>query len=222
MAKVITFANIKGGAGKSTVAVNVAACLCEKTCVRGRLLDLDINSRSACEWGENAKPSTFHFQPGRDILPVADAQEFEVAVADAVAHVGRLGYIFLDLPLVGGSPFLRRALDFSSLICLVAKPSGLDLEPTVEAVSAAINHAPVVVVPNMVRNTRPSRLGVARLNSLAKEQGFTVTDPIALRTAFEVLPSTGKTVLHLPPMDRARAEISAVAATIFNMVRGGM
>ena len=119
-AKIIVIATPKGGAGKTTVSINLGACLGDAL-----LIDTDP-SQSAVKWSDAAEDGS---------LPLAVMGFTGTKVADAIRKVvERFKYILVDTPpsaLSMGSP-ARSALLAADLVIVPVVPSPIDIREAVE------------------------------------------------------------------------------------------
>jgi chromosome partitioning protein len=93
--KIVAMANQKGGVGKTTTAVNLAACLAEA----GRqvlLIDLDPQSNASSALGMEAVP-------GRSLFGILTGEQGNHSLADQIqpTNCERLGIITAELDLAG-------------------------------------------------------------------------------------------------------------------------
>lgn len=137
MGRIVASGNLKGGTGKSTIAVNVACALA----ARGHavvVLDVDPQG-TASQWAR------------RGLLPVwAEAAPADMHGAArwqsrAVELARNLDLVVLDLPPVIG-PALAAALMIADLVLVPITPSAVDVGPTADAL-------------RLVRTTRETRGG---------------------------------------------------------------
>ena len=138
MGQVIALANQKGGVGKTTTAVNVAACLAEAG-ERTLVVDLDPQANATSGLGERANgSSTYDLLDGAALREIARRTRFPNL--ELVASKPDLAGAAVELASApGGEEFLRGALDDAraaySFVFLDCPPS---LGPlTVNALAAA-------------------------------------------------------------------------------------
>ena len=137
---IIGVAQHKGGVGKTTLAISVAAEL-QKRGHSVALIDADPQ-RSACRWAE----------PGKLQFPV-----YEIALNDQAVSswIRRLNEVAADYEyaIVDTAPSARAyvaSIAAAGLIIMPCTPSGLDLEATVAGLE-------------LVDEIRPSRQGLPRI-----------------------------------------------------------
>lgn len=140
MARLIASGNLKGGTGKTTIAVNLACALARRG-DRVLLLDLDPQA-TATQWAES------------EHIPVEVLAEPPVGAASGGRLQRRLtalsrtfDIVVLDLPPVS-SPILAAALLAVDLVLVPVTPSALDVGPTTATLE-------------LVRSTREARRGTA-------------------------------------------------------------
>jgi chromosome partitioning protein len=197
--KRIVVAQRKGGVGKTTIAVNLAAGLCE----RGRqvmLIDADP-LRSACQWAE----------PGGLDFPV---QQLTFAANQPVAKwVAAVRRVVSDYVVIDTSPSdeaLASSIALADVAVIPCLPSGLDLEATsrtLDIVNAVrrrrTDELHVILVPNRVdRRTLEGK----QLAEEMEQFGETVARPIGSRFVFVRAFSAGASVKDVDPLGLATLE----------------
>lgn len=124
MAKILTIANRKGGAGKTTVTTNLAVALSEK----GKTLLVDTDDQlSAFNWNEYR---TQKLQSLAILNNLADSIKL---------HFDKFDYIVIDMA-GRDSELFREALLISDILIVPTQPSILDLE-ILPYVAEKVSHA---------------------------------------------------------------------------------
>jgi chromosome partitioning protein len=215
MASIVAVANLKGGVGKSTIAVNLACGLAADRRQRVALLDADSQG-TAAHWG------------GLGALPVAvEAAPLESA-RDAGRWVQRVmaldaGMVVLDCP-----PHLSHATEaavgVADLVIIPVTPSGADLVATASAVQlirqargARKDSGPrCLLIPSRV-DTRTS--AGREIPEALRQFGEPIGPVVHQRTAFVDSFAVGQWVGEWAPGSDAHADIGALAAAVRRALR---
>lgn len=210
MGKVIALVNLKGGVGKTTLAVNLAAELAETA--RVGLHDADPQG-SASEWvGLGQMAMTLRAAPLEDPRDAAKwiSQLRQAATAS--------DFIVVDLPPVLGMAS-GAAMYLADVVIVPIAPSSLDMRSAVRALNL-LRHARAerssslpacLLVPNRVdRRTAAGREAEAALHEL----GEPVAPPVGYRSAFVDSASAGSWVGAYAPKSTAHEEIATLAAVV--------
>jgi chromosome partitioning protein len=207
--RIVAFANLKGGVGKSSLAVNVAAALSAKR--RVILADVDPQGTSLA-WAEAGA------------LPVeVIAAPLSGDVASWLAGITSLpaDIVVLDLPPMLGAA-TKAALAVCDLVAVPVSPSGADLRATQKAIEmihdarALRDGMPrALLVPSKVdRRTAAGAEIEAVLHGYGEPVGPIVAQRIAHSDAF----TAGLWIGDYAPRSAGVAEIRALSAVIARLL----
>lgn len=204
MAKIFTFAQQKGGAGKSTVAAQVAVALAQGG-RRVGLIDSDPQGSLAAWWAlratvEKAVPLTFQQTAGWRL-----AARVEALAADA------------DVVLIDTPPHIetdaKLAVRLADWVIMPLQPSPLDLwacQPTLDLAAGEGRAAALLLnrVPARAKLVEETAVAAARLPAqLLKAR-------LGNRTGFAAAMVRGLGVSEAAPRTLAAEEIAALAAEL--------
>ena len=129
--RIVAVGNLKGGTGKSTVAVNLACCLAEAQAVS--LVDADPQGTAAA-WlkdGEaNGMPRSLEVV-SRPLTAAVGSEPWQAQMCARRHHYDR---IVIDLPPQKGEAF-EAALRVADLLIVPVTPSAVDLHATAQALA---------------------------------------------------------------------------------------
>jgi chromosome partitioning protein len=213
-AVVIAVLNLKGGCGKSTIAINLA---CELAASSERVLLLDNDSQgTASHWLSHGRlPVEGQFMPlendedGERLVRAVAARNERYVVLDAPAHVGAAA---------------QAAAKIADLVLVPVTASGVDLVAT-RAVVDLIRQARVLrrsgapkclIVPSKIdRRTDAGR----KIDEQVREFGETVGPAIHQRTAFVDAFGAGQWIGDFAPQSAAHYDITALAMAVKRSLR---
>jgi chromosome partitioning protein len=208
-AKVVAVMNLKGGCGKSTIAVNLA---CELAGAGDPVLLLDNDSQgTASQWIGNGR------LPIRgERVPLENAADSERLVR-AIASAGTR-YVVLDAPAHVGAAALAtgRAADLAlipvtaSAVDLSATQTVLDLIRQVRALRRDGGPQCLIVPSKIDRRTGAGR----QIEEHLAHFGEPVSPAIHQRAAFADAFGAGKWIGDFAPQSAAHYDISALAVAV--------
>ncbi len=216
MGSVISVCNLKGGAGKSTIAVNLACAIHDLTEERCTLVDADRQGTSDA-WASQGK---LPVRVLKKVLQEAKPEErypgmlWVVQVKELAA---KSGIVVIDLP-PGLEYSLAAVTTVSDLVLVPVNPSGVDFHSTACFIKLIHKSRELrggdkprcVIVPNRI----DGRTTIAR--ELFRYEGFgeTVSPPIHMRTAFAKAFDSGQWVGNFAPGSAAHREIGTLAQLV--------
>jgi len=203
MAKVITIAQQKGGAGKTTVAAHIAVALSQKG---NRVAIVDIDPQGSLGYWHNIREQALG--EGYTGLTFATLSGWRVG-----SEVSRLrkqcDYIIIDSPPHTETE-ARTAIRSADLIVIPVQPSPTDLWATKATLELAkAEKIPVKVVMNRV--SANSRLAATIAAELPEELAEAT---LGNRVLFAAALMEGRTATEVEPTSTAAAEVKALVKEI--------
>ena len=221
MGSVIALGALKGGVGKSTLAVNVACALAGSLHVE--LIDADEQG-TAVAWSQGAETSAA-FPVEVHALPASEQTDPRAWLDAVLARRDAVDVLVLDLPpQLGG--VARAALAVADLLVVPVTASGVDLASTArvlelvrEAREARGDGRPrCLLVPSRVdRRTAAGREIEAVLHDLDEPVGPAVGQRSAHVDAF----TSRQWIGSFAPRSAAHVEIEALSAVVRRSVQRG-
>ncbi len=216
MARIVAVANLKGGCGKSTIAVNLAA---ELAGPRRRIVLVDADTQgTASRWLEQG-----------DMLLRGEPLPLESPRA-AERWITRVLGLDADVIVIDCPPHIgaatEAAVGIADLVAVPVSASGADLMATTEALELITrararrqDGGPLcLLVPSRIdRRTRPGREIEAALKGFREPVG----PAVGQRTAFVDAFSAGEAINTYAPRSKAHAEIKALAGAVARRLRHG-
>lgn len=221
--KVVSCLNLKGGSGKTTVAVNLAAVLSDRQTVR--VLDLDPQ-RSATKWAAQSMEPEANggICLRRDVRHVSGSGPAAIKAELAKAERELVGILVLDTPPELEARALVAAL-VSDLVLIPVCPSPLDLWAAEAAVSTAREARAergglpaIALVPSRtMASTVVSRELPASLHNLGEE----VAPGIGQRVALVEAAMVGETIATYAPGSPGHCEFMELGKYVIRSLRNG-
>jgi len=206
MSKIITVANKKGGAGKSTLTINLAAAAAAAQ-VPTAIIDLDPDQQAAAKWRDSRTAD-------RPIVLSAVYSRLPQAVAEADRSGAEL--ILLDTPALVES-IITAAVAVADLVLIPCRTTGQDIQyltSTIDIVAARQKRA--VVVLNSVESRLPE---TEQALALIRELGIAVAPHhLSKAVAYHRAITAGIGVTELDPTGKAAQEILNLLAWISGLL----
>jgi len=215
--QIISVINLKGGVGKTTIALNLAATLAEQG-HRVVLIDADPQ-RSATQWAQQgtAAGGTALARLPMAVHPLqadAGAPQFKTAL-EQLAHAAQATLVVIDCPPELSDPALVAAL-LADLVLVPVTPSPLDLWAAKQAVATAqearalrdgVKPLISLVPSKLLPQTILARDLPAALAALGEPVAPAITQRVALVEAIVL----GQTISTYAKTSPAAAEFAALA-----------
>ena len=203
--------NQKGGVGKTTLSVNLAACLA-RTGARVLLIDADPQG-SALDWAAARQGTSLFSVVG---FPRA-------TIHKEISQLGqRYDHIIIDGP-PRVTDLVRSAIMASDIVVIPVQPSPYDIwaaEEVVKLIAEARiykeNIKSVFVVNRKITNTA---IGRDVRDALAAYPIHVLDASVAQRVVFAEAAAQGQAIFEIDPTGPAVAEIEAVAAELMEYAK---
>jgi chromosome partitioning protein len=205
MAKVITVAQQKGGAGKTTVATHIAVALSQKG-NRVAIVDIDPQG-SMSHWHAIREENLGEGYTGVTFSTVSGWR-----VASEISRLRKVcDYIVIDSPPHTETE-ARTAIRSADLVIIPVQPSPTDLWATQATLNLAkAEKVPVKVVMNRVpANSRLAQTIAAKLPEL-------INETLGNRVLFASSLMDGRTATEMEPSSVAAQEVKALVKNILSM-----
>jgi chromosome partitioning protein len=211
MGKIIAVGNLKGGTGKSTIAVNLACGLAERECSVA-LIDADPQGTAAA-WLSDGPP------PGLDLLslPLRDAASDALWSDRIVGQRRRQDLVVIDLPPQMGECFAA-AMRVADLVIVPLTLSEVDLHATAQALAVlhrvqSVRKGPpsCLLVPSKV--DRRTSVGRQARNALVR-LGWQVGPALGQRAAHSDAFKAAKWIGAHAPGTAAHLEVNALVRAV--------
>lgn len=215
---IVTFVKQKGGVGSSTLAANLAAVFVNRG-RRVKILDCD-GQHSIAAWSMLGEGETL-LSKLVETVDVDRPSEFRSILDRAAASADVL---IVDLA-PGFNPLVFAAVKRADIAIVPCTPSGLDLEPTADALEIAHEardgRPHLALVPSRTfPRTRLGRDLPGVLAGIGEPYGATVLPGITHRVVCAESVLAGQSVLEYEPDGESAKEFVALADAIEETVRG--
>jgi chromosome partitioning protein len=206
---VLTVANLKGGAGKSTVTATIA-CAFHRAGVRTLIVDADSQGslRTWAAAGENDVPPVVGLDGrniARDLLRVGEGRELIVVdTPPRMPAEARIAMVVADLVVIPSEPGATDLWALKEMMATIEEAKGL--RPNLK----------VYVLPNRIDQTRLSDMVRGELVELGMPL---LKSKLGSRVAFREAMAAGCDVVALDPSSEASNEARALFRELSKLIK---
>lgn len=216
MPMIVSVCNLKGGAGKSTIAVNFACAIQHHTSETCALVDADRQG-TAQAWGASGRLPIKIFPMALAEAKAEDRYPGMIWMSQIKELATKYGFLVIDLP-AGLQYSLAAVTAISDIILVPVNPSGLDFHSTKQFIDLiwksrelrGTGRPDCVIVPNRI----DARTGIARDLSPYRQFGERMAQPIHVRKAFSDAFDSGQWAGSLAPESVSHREIKQLVEFI--------
>jgi len=220
----IVVANLKGGVGKSTLAVSLASALAPLA-RKVKFVDLD-SQQSASEWVQLGQMDG-HFKAIELVgQGVANTPDKDLADGLFDSWLDDCDFLIVDTPSGGTlTPTTQQAIAVTDLVLVPFEPASLAIRSTVKMwpflreAKRKNKYLEVWVFPSKVEmNTNEHRDGIAQMKDFVEQNndGFITFAPFSIskRTAYQTISTDGTGPESRRLTDVSRQEIEAIKIAV--------
>lgn len=207
MAKIITVAQQKGGAGKSTIAAHIAVGLTFQG-FKVALIDIDPQG-SLTEW-HSLREKFF----GKGYAGVNFANCSGIRVNNEISRLNSLSdYLIIDCPPHTETE-AKSAIRAADIVVIPAQPSPTDLWATTKTIEFSLSEKKLVKL--LMNRYNPNARLVKQLDLPKK---FMLKSFLGNRVGFASSMVTGRTVFETEPKSQASIEMKQVISEIVELLK---
>lgn len=204
---IISFLNQKGGVGKSTLSVSVAACLAKRG-LRVLLVDADKQGSSTA-WASVRENTPFHVvsmaRPNLSKEVTGMAENYDHVVIDGPPHAEEIA---------------RACIVAADFVAIPIEPSGMSTwasDLTVKQIQVAQSFKPDLKCGFVISRKIAKTVIGREIRTIAADIGIqTLESEIEQRVAFAESMTMGKTIFEWAPDSSACDEIEALTTEILS------
>ncbi len=207
MAKIITIAQQKGGAGKSTIAAHLAIALKQKN---NKVAIIDIDPQGSLTMWHNIREELF----GKGYTGLSFANSSGIRVGSEINNFKLLNdYIIIDCPPHTETE-AKSAIRAADIVLVPMQPSPTDLWATSKTTdfSFAENKNTKIILNRYNPNSKI-------IKSLQIPEQHTMNNSLGNRVGFASSMYLGKTVLETEPSSQAALEVKALVNEMLDIIK---